>query len=152
MPSCTGSYVVWAATSTEPDVSLSITALGGMRPPTPMTTGTMSVLVKRPEATVTVGRAISVIVRLHATELAGQSVAPNDEPGRNSSTAPDTFTCCPTETVGVADVNTKMPSEVATSPSPSPSCMKNPLPTTCVTMPGTLVTHCPLKGETWPRP
>jgi hypothetical protein len=71
----------------------------------------------------TLGAVISVTVRLQAPELAGQLVAENDEPGRDSLTVPPTLTCCPGLTLGALDVNTKMPSDVAGLPSPSPSCM-----------------------------
>ena len=53
------------------------------------------------------GEAISVVVRFPV----------DSPPGRNSFTRPLTATSSPTATVGALEVKTKMPSEVASSPS-----------------------------------
>ena len=115
-PSCAGSNCVVALVSTLPSVSLSMMSVGGTRPPLPSTVGAITVLVNRPlpVKAVTVGVLICVTVRLVASL-----------PGRNSATVPETSTWAPTAAAagGADEVNTKMPSEVASLPSPSPSCM-----------------------------
>src|SRR5262249_3287927 len=118
MPFTFGSNVC-AALSTEVAVSESIFCAGGTRPPLPITIGAPVVVGNVPGAAVTVGPAISVTVRLHAPEVAGQSVAPNDEPARNSLTVPSTTTSEPTviDAAGALLVKTKIASDVATFPS-----------------------------------
>src|SRR5262245_31217854 len=110
MPSVDASNV--PEVSTLPVASLSITLVGGTRPPAPTTTGAGSALPL--DSTTTVGEVISVVVRL---------VRPSSPPGRNSNTRPDTDTRSPTDTVGALLVKTKMPSEVASFASGSQSCI-----------------------------
>ena len=72
---------------------------------------------------------------------------PVDEPpGRNSWTRPLTLSASPTLTVGVDEVKTKMPSEVAASESGLGSCIQKPLVLFAVTVPR-VVTVWPLSGE-----
>ena len=109
---------------------------GGMRPPLPTTPGPGSAFPL--ESTSTSGAVISVCVRL-------LPVAP---PGRNSVTNPPTSTASPTATASAAAVpKTNMPSEVAKLESGLRSSKKNPFETFAVTMPGTLETACPSRGE-----
>src|SRR5581483_574216 len=89
------------------------------------------------DSSVTVGEPISVDVRLSV-------LVP---PGRNSLTMPLTVTESPILTVGALLVNTKMPSEVASSASGFGSCIQKPLLVLAVTMPGTLPTAAPRYGE-----
>jgi len=71
----------------------------------------------------------------------------------NSTTEPSTFTKSPTFTVGVADVKTKMPSDVAGSASAvaSGSCRKNPLFFFAVTIPVVRML-LPATGDAAPLP
>jgi hypothetical protein len=110
---------------------------------------------------VTVGLLICVMLRLFqallplSTKPVSVGAVQDAQPGRNSLTVPVTRTRSPTATVGALPVNTKMPSEVAGSPSPTGSCMKKlrpPAGVTAVTIPSTLPTICPRKLETWPAP
>ncbi len=87
----------------------------------------VGVIAASPEPCATIGDVSSVVVRLSSASA----------PGRNSETRPLTSTGSPTSTVGALEVNTKMPSDVASWPSGCGSCMKNPLPRTAVTTPGT---------------
>ena len=127
MASCDGSKTVsW---------SLSMISVGATRPPAPNTVGVMTPV----PILVTVGDTISVIVRLVAAPL------------RNSSTVPITCTLSPTSTVGALEVNTKMPSDVATLPSPTASCIQKPLVSTAVTTPS-VFTCWSSYAERWPAP
>src|SRR5262249_5320174 len=105
------------------DASSSITVLGGMRPPLPTTVGAGNGLPV--DSVVTTGDASSVVVRL-----------PVDvPPERNSCTRPLTCTESPMLTTGAAEVNTKMPSAVASLASGRGSCIQNPFVATAVTIP-----------------
>src|SRR5215212_3402101 len=112
MPSAAGSNAPLVSTS--PVASSSITVVGGTRPPAPTTVGAGSGLPL--ERTTTVGAPSCVVVRF---------VEPAP-PGRNSATVPVTDTASPTETAGADDVNTKMPSDVASSASGAGSCIQKP--------------------------
>ena len=77
---------------------------------------------------------------------------------RNSSTVPVTRTLSPTATMfGAAEVNTKMPSEVAALPSMAASpvaandCRKKPLPRLAVTTPS-VITSWPSRADSSPLP
>ena len=98
IPSWAGSKVV-GPVSTLPFVSLSITAVGGVRPPRPTTVAPGTGFPV--EMTVTVGETICVTVKLFVFV------------GRNSDTRPATLTRWPTRTVGAAFVKTNTPSEVS---------------------------------------
>src|SRR5437867_1559596 len=99
MPSLAGSKV--PLVSTLPVASSSITVVGGIRPPVPITIGSGKGLPV--DCTAMLGDEISVVVRL---------VEPLP-PGLNSTTVPPTATASPTLTLGADEVKTKMPSEVA---------------------------------------
>src|SRR5918999_1597837 len=120
--------------STLPKASLSITLLGGTRPPAPTTVGAIA---GPSSAGYTVTRSSSVVVRLSVLE----------PPGRNSVIRPETVTASPAATVGAEDVKTKIASEVAGSASALGSCIQKPLPRTAVTTPGTCDVRCPASGD-----
>src|SRR6476469_2626940 len=101
MPSLAGSKN--NPVSTLPETSSSITAVGGMRPPVPITIGGGSELPVDCTATLNPGDEISVTVRL---------VEPLP-PVRNSVMVPATVTASPTFAVGADDVKMNMPSDVA---------------------------------------
>jgi hypothetical protein len=65
--------------------------------------------------------------------------------GMNSTTWPSTRTRSPTATSGTAELKTKTPSEVASSPSGAP-CRNKPLPWTSVTTPSASA-RSPTTGE-----
>jgi hypothetical protein len=110
MPSFAGSKT--PLVSTLPVASSSITVVGGIRPPIPMTVGTGSTLPL--ERTVIDGETSSVVVRF----------VEDVPPGRNSETLPLTVTLSPTLTTeGATLVNTKIASDVASSASGLGSCM-----------------------------
>ena len=134
MPSVSASNV--PDVSTLPVASSSMTAVGGTRPPGPISVGASGVVLP---VTSTVAPVISVVVRLVL-------VAP---PERNSSTVPSTSTVAPSTTsaAGAELVKTKIPSLVARSASGSLSCIQNPLVLRRVTTPGTSTTACPSSGE-----
>src|SRR5436190_24353844 len=120
MPSVAGSNV--PDVSTSPAASSSITAVGGTRPPAPITVAGGNGFPD--EITwIDVGLISSVLLRL---------LAP---PTRTSATVPVSPTESPTATVGAAAVATEHPSEVAGSASGTGSWMKNPLGNTAVTVP-----------------
>ena len=132
-PSFAGSKV--PLVSTLPLASSSITWSGGTRPPVPTTVAGGSGFPE--ESTVIDGEPeSSVVVRFPVD-------AP---PGRNSWTRPLTLSASPTLTVGVDEVKTKMPSEVAGSESGLGSCIQKPLVLFAVTVPR-VVTVWPLSGE-----
>ena len=109
MPSCTGSKTPLVSTS-PPLASFSMTSVGGTRPPAPIRIGVGSGLPVL--CTTIVGPVSSVVVRF----------AVDAPPGRNSETVPVTVAASPTLTdVGEFNVNTKTPSDVATSASASAS-------------------------------
>src|ERR1700759_5630214 len=72
-------------------------------------------------------------------------------PTLNSETLPVSVTAWPALTVGAVLVKTKMPSDVAGSPSPIGSCRKKPLLFTLVTTPD-VVTVWPTYGLVAPLP
>ena len=72
-------------------------------------------------------------------------------PVLNSATVAFICTSWPTLTAGAVLVNTKMPSDVAGSPSPVASCMKKPLLFSFVTTPR-VTTPCPTSGLLLPLP
>ncbi|HEX6583847.1 MAG TPA: hypothetical protein VF056_09595 [Thermoleophilaceae bacterium] len=102
-------------------MSLSITVVGGTRPPSPTTVGTIA---PSPPA-VTVARSICVTERLGKAEEpnspAGKSggVQLGVQPARNSDTRPFTSTAAPTAAAagGAPPVNTNTPSELRASSS-----------------------------------
>ena len=111
-----------------------MTVVGWVRPPAPITVAGGSALPD--ERTVTVGLAISVVVRFVL-------VAP---PGRNSATVPNTRTASPTATVGAELVKTKIASEVASFASGAGSWIQNPLADRAVTIP-VVASVCVASGE-----
>src|SRR5690242_17208899 len=136
MPWVAGSNVLRVSTS--PVEVLSITVLGGTRPPGPTRVGAGTGLPC--ESTLTVGDPISVTVSPVA-------------PGRNSCTLPATVTASPTATAAAAVLpKTAIPSLVAGSVSGLGSCIQNWLPALAVTTPCTSVTCLPTSGETCPAP
>ncbi len=102
MPSCAGSKLA--------KLSSSMISVGGVRPSLPITVASGRSVPDRFK--VIVGPESWVVERLLVA-------AP---PGTNSPTVPVTWILSPGATVGAAPVKTKMPSEVASSPSPSGSC------------------------------
>ncbi len=114
--------------------SLSITVLGGTRPPVPMTVAAGTLRVPSTE---TDGEVISVVVRFVVL----------DPPGRYSDTVPPTAISWPTVTVGALEVYTSTPSEVALFASGQGSWNQKPVLITVVTTPRTLDTDWPLRGE-----
>ena len=88
--------------------------LGTTRPPEPRITASGRSLPE--DSTSMSGKANWVIDRLPSSSSGSKS------PGTNSLTVPDNRTSSPTSTDGAPPVNTKMPSDVAMSPSPSGSC------------------------------
>ncbi len=137
IPSWAGSKTL--PVSTLPPESLSITVVGGVRPPAPTTVG--AIAAAGPFG-VTTASAISVVVRLPVE-------AP---PGRNSATRPLTSTALPIETGDDEPVNAKMPSDVDVLPSPVASWTKTPFDVFAVTTPGTAETRRPSSGDRWPAP
>jgi hypothetical protein len=106
-----GPPAAWMAAISIPKVtSASVTVLGGTRPRTPTMVGAGNGLPL--ECTTTEGAVSSVVVRLALA-------AP---PGRNSATRPATSTPSPTNTAGLAEVNTNSASEVPGSASAFGSC------------------------------
>ena len=99
MPSCCGSKT--GLVSTSPVESLSMTRVGGTRPPGPTTVGAIGL---PPGTAVTVGRKISVSDRLSG---------PQPE-SLNSCTTPLNVTAVPTGGLTFG-LNRKMPSDVRTS-------------------------------------
>src|SRR5262245_24869038 len=106
MPSAAGSKV--PADSTSPLTSSSITVVGAIRPPWPITVAGGSALPLESTATVRPGAPTSVVVRLSNAEDVGRQ--DGEQPGRNSATVPPTSTESPTATAGAAAVKTKIPS------------------------------------------
>src|SRR5258708_7470838 len=102
------------------------------------------------------GRALPVLLaKVLVTELISvcEGLA-GSELGMNSATVPLTHTVLPIAAAvgGALDVNTKMPSEVAGSPSPGEGiCMKKPLDLRPVTMP-LVVMAASFRGEAFPLP
>ena len=84
-----------------------IDEVGGCRPPWPISTGAGNGLPCERK-----------VVDGEVSSVSGRSPA-----DANSGTLPETFSASPTATVGVVEpVKTKIPSEVAGSPSPAGSC------------------------------
>ena len=102
-------------------MSLSITVVGGTRPPAPTTVGAIAPVPPG----VTTARSICVSERFGKADEpkspAGKSGGAHVgvQPARNSVTRPVTITAAPTVAAagGAAPVKTKMPSEVRTSES-----------------------------------
>ncbi len=137
MPSVATSKV--PEVSTLPVASSSITVVGGTRPPVPIT---VAAGTARVPSTETDGEVISVVVRFAVV----------DPLGRYSDTVPPTAISWPTLTVGVLEVYTNTPSEVASLVSGHGSWNQKPVLLTAVTTPRTFETAWLFSGEMWALP